>query len=280
MMIGPRYAGPTILSVEGRLGDQLEPFTRQRRRMQEMLAGLSDEQWSTPSRCDGWTVRDVAAHVAGVNQFWRASIRSGLGGTPTRFLVGFDPVATPATMVEQMTTLTPGEVLVQFVASNDALLAVVADLTDAGWSMTAESPAGHVPIRLVVQHALWDCWIHERDIAIPLGLTGATETDELTSCLQYAAAVSPVLGLGVDRAYTGTFAVAATDPDIGFVIDVDESVALRIAARADGVPTLRGGAVALIESLSLRAPMPDTAPPEWTRLVSGLATAFDAPRPT
>ena len=29
----------------------------------EMLAGLDDEQWATPSLCAGWTVREVAAHL-------------------------------------------------------------------------------------------------------------------------------------------------------------------------------------------------------------------------
>jgi len=29
-----------------------------------MLEGLTDEQWNAPSLCDGWRVKDVAAHVA------------------------------------------------------------------------------------------------------------------------------------------------------------------------------------------------------------------------
>ncbi|WP_147017792.1 maleylpyruvate isomerase family mycothiol-dependent enzyme, partial [Kocuria turfanensis] len=36
---------------------------RQRRRTAEMLDGLSEEQWKHPSLCEGWTVRDVAAHL-------------------------------------------------------------------------------------------------------------------------------------------------------------------------------------------------------------------------
>ena len=27
------------------------------------LDGLTDQEWRTPSLCDGWTVRDVAAHL-------------------------------------------------------------------------------------------------------------------------------------------------------------------------------------------------------------------------
>lgn len=35
----------------------------QRLRTAELLDDLSDDEWDTPSLCDGWTVRDVAAHL-------------------------------------------------------------------------------------------------------------------------------------------------------------------------------------------------------------------------
>jgi uncharacterized protein (TIGR03083 family) len=35
----------------------------QRLRLTEMLDGLTDDEWRHPSLCDGWTVRDVAAHL-------------------------------------------------------------------------------------------------------------------------------------------------------------------------------------------------------------------------
>ena len=31
----------------------------------DLLRGLSDDEWKTPSRCAGWSVADVAAHVVG-----------------------------------------------------------------------------------------------------------------------------------------------------------------------------------------------------------------------
>lgn len=35
----------------------------QRRSLAALLGDLSDEEWTVPSLCQGWTVRDVAAHV-------------------------------------------------------------------------------------------------------------------------------------------------------------------------------------------------------------------------
>ena len=36
----------------------------ERRALADDLRGLPDERWSTPSLCEGWTVRDVLAHMA------------------------------------------------------------------------------------------------------------------------------------------------------------------------------------------------------------------------
>lgn len=276
MILSPRYEGPAILSIEGSPNDQREPFIHQRRRMQAMLTAFTDEQWAAPSRCVGWTARDVVAHLVGVNGFWHSSILAGLAGAPTRMLDGFDPAGTPPMLVDWMSSLSASDVLAQFAATTDALLGVVAELADDGWTLVAESPAGILPIRLLVQHALWDSWVHERDIAIPLGIAAAAEPDELRSCLQFAAAVSPALGIGLRRERRGSFSVDATNPMIQFVVEVGESVAIRDGKAQPGVPCLRGDAEALIEALSLRAPMPAAAPSEWTALLGGLETAFDA----
>ena len=240
-----------------------------------MLADLSADEWRSASRCDGWTVQDVVAHLVGVNAFWEASVSAGLAGTPTRVLAAFDPAAHPPMMVEPMRLLTPHEVLDQFVASNDGFLGAVATLDDGGWSTLAESPVGHVSIRLLAHHALWDSWVHERDIAVPLGLTPAREPDEIGSCLRYAAAVGPALSIGDSQRPARELAVLATDPDVPFTLEVGESVAVRHDFPPAHAPCLRGAAVELIEALSIRAPLPAGTPGEWRRLLQGLARTFD-----
>ncbi len=194
MKLSPCYDGPPIISIEGRADDQTVPVARQRRRMAAMLAELDDGGWRAPSRCAEWSVQDVVAHLVGVNAFWQAAVTAGLAGSPTRILTGFDPAATPPLMVAPMRALSPAEVLDQFVASNEGFLATLDGLDDASWSTAAETPAGHVPIRLLAHHALWDSWIHERDVALPLGLTPPVESDELRSSLHYAAALGSRVG--------------------------------------------------------------------------------------
>jgi uncharacterized protein (TIGR03083 family) len=274
MKVTPRYDGSAILTMDGASDDQREPMVRQRRRFAAMLAELSDDQWRAPSRCAGWSVQDVVAHLVGVNAFWRASIVAGLAGTPTRILTGFDPVATPQLMIEPMRVLAPLDVLAQLIASNDALLEVVEGLDAKGWTALAESPPGHLPIRLIAQHALWDAWIHERDVALPLGIATEVVPDEVRSALRYAAALSPGFAVSVGEATAGTYAVDARDPHVRFGVDVGASVAVRDGLMPDGAPVLRGDAIELVEALSLRAPLPDSAPPEWRALLGGLATVF------
>jgi len=279
MILSPRYDGPTILTTDATSAaprSQELPCARQRRRLEGVLGELTAEQWASPSRCEGWSVRDVVVHLTSVNAFWALSARQGVAGTPTRFLGAFDPAATPSQMVAGVATTDPVDVLADFVRSNDGFLGTIAAFGDDEWAALAESPIGHVSIGLMVQHALWDSWIHERDILLPLGLSQVEEPDEIESCLVYAAAVSPALGIGFGLECAPLLAVDATGPAVGFTVSVGAAVEVRAAAAA-GAPCLTGGAVEVAEALSLRAPMPAGAPPEWTRLRDGLATAFDAP---
>lgn len=44
--------------------DQRRIALAERRRIRRTVSDLTAEQWSTPSLCEGWTVRDVVGHVA------------------------------------------------------------------------------------------------------------------------------------------------------------------------------------------------------------------------
>src|SRR4051812_2194943 len=143
-------------------------MVRQRRRFAEVLATLAERQWAAETRCDGWSVQDVVTHLITTNQFWTMSITSGLAGEPTRFLANFDPVQTPAEIVDAMRDTTPGDALARYVETTDGLAGAVEGLDDDAWSTIAEAPPGHVAIRSLALHALWDAWIHERDVLLPL----------------------------------------------------------------------------------------------------------------
>jgi uncharacterized protein (TIGR03083 family) len=240
----------------------------------ETLSSFDDQQWAAPSRCAGWSARDVVAHLAGTNVFWTASITAGLAGAPTRFLTSFDPVGTPAAMVTSSAALRPSEVLGQFVDSTDALADAIGSLDAEAWLLPAEAPPGHVAIHAVALHALWDSWIHERDILIPLGIEPTVEADEVAASLLYAAALGPAYRATAGSERVGTFGVAATDLDVHFLVDVGPAVVVRDGDGGRGCPRLAGPGVVLTESLSCRgAPPALAAGDQW--MIEGLATVFD-----
>ena len=47
--------------------DVTHHFAPERRSLLSVLSSLTDRQWATPTACPGWTVKDVALHVLGVD---------------------------------------------------------------------------------------------------------------------------------------------------------------------------------------------------------------------
>ena len=161
--------------------------------------------------------------------------------------------------------------------TSSALCDLVEGLPDSAWSMLAESPAGHVSVAAVVQHALWDAWVHERDVVIPLGLAPVEEDDEVLASLQYAAAVNAGFGLMAGIAVPATLLLEVTDPDARIAVTVDDTV--HTTAVAGDVPpdavVLAGRAVDLTEMLSTRVPLDQPVPADKRWLVSSLAEMFE-----
>jgi uncharacterized protein (TIGR03083 family) len=276
MQLSPWYGDTPIIELDGDPAAIAEPTIRQRRRLVEVLRGFDDEQWASPSRCDGWSNRNVITHLQSTNQFWGFSIASGLKGEPTRFLATFDPVASPAQLVADAPPVSDAELLDQFAASCESLAAQFENLDDTGWRTTAEAPVGHVAISTLAHHALWDSLIHERDILLPLGVAPVEEDDETLASLRYVAALSPAFAVSRAEAPGGVLAVAPTDLDGEFRAEVGDRVRIRSGA-AYGNPdlALTGPAIGLLESLSLRTELDQPVPDAASWFVDGLKVTFD-----
>lgn len=275
MKLTPRYDGPTILTFTEPAGDLSVPLLRQRRRFARVLEGLDAEQWAAPTRCDAWSVQDVVAHLASVDGYWALSAAAALRGEPTRFLDGFDPVTVPEEMVDGQRGQSPTEVLDAYRAGVEAFADVVTGLDDEQWAMPAEAPPGHVPLHVMMRHALWDAWVHERDALLPLGLVPQVERDEVQASLEYAAAVGPVFDLLGGSSRRGALAVVGTDPDVVVVVEIEDTVTVRGGPVPDSAVVLEGPSVALLEAVSLRAPFPRPVAESDRWVLTGLAVAFD-----
>ena len=276
MQLTPWYGEDPIIELDGDPAAIAEPVIRQRRRLADVVSGFTDEQWAHPSRCEGWSNRDVITHLQSTNQFWGFSIAFGLKGEPTRFLATFDPVATPAQLVADAPAITNAELADQFRASTDALAAQMEGLDADSWLATAEAPVGHVAISTLAHHALWDSLIHERDILLPLGAAPVEQDDETLASLRYAAALSPAFAVSRSEAPGGRLAVVPTDADGAFTVVVDPLVAVETGAEGAEL-RLEGTALDLLEALSLRGPLPQRLPAEAAWWIDGLKVTFDQP---
>lgn len=273
MQLTPRYGSTPVLVLDGDPAAVAEPLIRQRRRFIEFVEALTDDQWSSPSRCEGWSASDVAVHLGSTNAYWEFSIRSGVAGAPSEVMARFDPVASPARLVSD-SRLTSDEIISGFASSTDSLAALVEGLGADDWNALAEAPPGHITVSAVAHHALWDSWIHERDILVPLGLASEVHADEVISSLRYVAGLTPALALNGGAIGSAGFDVDGTDPDIGFHVEIGAEV--RVSVGTTGADfSLRGSSVDLLEALSFRGPLDQSIPDELGWAFAGLATAFD-----
>jgi uncharacterized protein (TIGR03083 family) len=275
VQISPRYDADPIVRLDGPPGAIGVPFLRQRRRLARTLSSLSPAQWAAPSRCEGWRVQDVVAHLTGTDQFWLLSITSGLAGTPTRILAAFDPKATPAAMVDAVRDVSPEETLARYVDASTALCAAIEAFGDTDWDAVGESPVGHVTMTALAHHALWDSWIHERDVLAPLGIAQEEEPDEILASLRYAASLGPAFALQTSPGRAGALAITVTRPDGRLVVTSGGDVRVGEGDPPSGALVLTGGAVDLLEALSVRAPWPQAIPDDMAWLVMGLSAVFE-----
>ncbi len=274
MQLSPRYEGTPVLSFDPVPSDPAVPVLRQRRRLADTLATFDETQWSTPSRCADWSCRDVVSHLVTVNAFWATSVAAGRRGEPTRFLGRFDPVATSAALVSGAPDRSDAELLDSYVATTESMAQAFADLDPDGWTQLAEAPPGHVTIAAVALHALWDGWIHERDIALPLGLGVAEEPDEVAGSLRYVVGLGAAFLATTGSTRVGAFTVHSEGPDLDLMVDIRPEVVVGEWPGVEGLPACSGSGPAMVEAFSLRT-APPTLPDPDAWMIAGLATVFD-----
>jgi uncharacterized protein (TIGR03083 family) len=126
--------------------------------MAELVRSLSDEEWAKPTRCAGWTVADVAAHIAGT----MTDIANGqIEGQGT-------PEVTERQVVERR-----GRSRDELATELEGAAKVSADLLavfdDAAWDGPA--PGGFDGTLGWGVEALWyDAYMHIQDIRTAVGL--------------------------------------------------------------------------------------------------------------
>jgi uncharacterized protein (TIGR03083 family) len=130
----------------------------------ELISGLSPEEWRTPTRCEGWEVRDVAGHVVGV------SIDMSSGAVGSR---------TPDEQARALRDEAPAELAGRLAASADRVRPFFTALDEEAWA--APSPVAGRSLGNAV-HTLWyDTYVHADDIRTALRRPAGRGTGLLAS---------------------------------------------------------------------------------------------------
>ncbi len=169
--------------------DLFAAIADERRNLADVLAELTDEQWTSPSCCDGWTIEDVAAHLTVV---WNYSALDYLRASMKNRATWFHPRDSLAAINQQT-------VEERRATGRAAIVSEIRAHADDRSTPTGFGPSA----------PLTDVVVHAADIAIPLGraLTG----DPLHARPALDAATSPRFALFSRRSTLRDLSFRATD---------------------------------------------------------------------
>lgn len=218
----------------------------------ELARSLDDDQWSTPSECPGWTVRDVYAHILGTENMMLSRpapkvdvpdadhVRNDIGRFNEAWVHAYRD-RPPAELVADLET-----VVADRYAALDAL-------TQEAFDEVGFTPAGQDTHGRFLQIRVFDCWVHEQDVREPLGLPGHTSgpavesaLDELTNSMGFV---------------FGKKAGATDGQSLRLVLDGDVSrtIEVKVDGRAAVVPALDGDPTVTVTMPTL----------DWFRVAAG-----------
>jgi uncharacterized protein (TIGR03083 family) len=138
--------------------------------LDDLLAGLTDTQWSRPTALPGWTVQDVVAHVIGTEAMLAG--RATPPAVDPRPHVRNDIGAMNEAWVESMRAASPADMVAAYRDIVDVRTRSLTAMTDDEFAAPAMTPVGPGTYASFMQIRLFDCWMHELDIRDAVGSVG------------------------------------------------------------------------------------------------------------
>ena len=150
-------------------------LTSHHERVLETWRALTNEEWSHPSRNAQWSVHDTARHVSDAMELG-AAVREGANDLDA--LQDFDPRSTPLDWLEASAGESPADTCARYEAAASRFRDVVRSRLASGDDARATTVYGDAHWTMNVVHILWDSWIHERDVVVPLGRAQMCSVEE------------------------------------------------------------------------------------------------------
>lgn len=237
--------------------DVLDLFPELQAHLLRLLSGLTEEEWSRSTVCSGWSVKDIALHMLGVNlgnlsdrrdqcedPWWRTASSGTIGDLTTwnaQWVVAARRIS-PRLLCELLGFT--GDAVSRYYAS--------LDLTAIGNSVWWAGPAP-APVWLDVAREYTERWVHQQQIRDAVGQPGLTEARYL----------APVLAAFVHALPRALHSVSAPEGTLIRLVVVGDAGHQWVAVRGDDHWTLsedRGGVAGATVTIEQ-----DTAWRLWTR---------------
>jgi uncharacterized protein (TIGR03083 family) len=270
---GKILPGQLLLRTEGACvldpGRLLEVFGRQRQRFVTVLRGFGPDDWAAPTRCADWSAHDVVRHLCDCN-----AVAAGTDDHALDLTAGFDPRITPRGWPAVSASEAPGASFSRFLSTTEELLALLRDRLAQGFRFDVCLPYGPMDWTILVLHAFWDSWLHERDVLLARGREHPTDGDATLYATAYglfiATAVASMFGDQVQHKLT-------LGGDGGGVFDLQGRGTVTLAATR--ATTAGPPAAQVTDALAGRAPIPilGDLPASSRAALSRMAEFFNTP---
>jgi uncharacterized protein (TIGR03083 family) len=155
--------------------DPYELMAAESARLEQFFSAASDSDWEKPSRCDGWSVRDLLAHLAATEDYNQACLE----GTAQRFLAdvgakgAVDLASANEIGIRELDDRTPAQLLELWRTRS----AQNRDAFRARDGADVDSSVGPYPARWQAFHLAFELATHADDVHVPVAPGEAADRD-------------------------------------------------------------------------------------------------------
>ncbi|KAA8879834.1 maleylpyruvate isomerase family mycothiol-dependent enzyme [Nocardia colli] len=141
-----------------------------------LVADLDENQWRASTSLPGWTVFDVVAHVVGTESWLLGerppphdpiTVKTDVSTLPH---VRNETAVFNEIWVDRLRPMPGAQLLEVFREIVDRRRKALAAMGDEEWQALTQSPIGQVAYGRFMRVRLFDCWMHELDLADALGV--------------------------------------------------------------------------------------------------------------
>lgn len=212
-------------------------LAREQRDEIALWRSLEPREWSRPSLCAGWSVKDVIAHtIFGETELFHPHLQRAVAGDASA-PEGLDLARLNQEQVESARGRSPQELLDEAERAVARTHEILEELSPADFDRPAWNPITPGTAGFYIKGRIWEWWTHGQDVRIPLHRPGGRDADRTRPVVEVVrdgitGVFLPERSRGVHVSYA--FQVG----DTGFTVRIDDG-ACRVDEGFDPKATAR-----------------------------------------